>query len=125
MQVAVRGNQVPPTVPRMPSLPQFAWIDSGRFMYRSCHNALKSLPQCHSLAGYSRELLFVVLRLHLLRRSLHDVVTNGTLHAVLVWIVVNDRKLSAKIVPGWRRCRAPFQRSGFPRVIRRRLAPEA
>src|SRR6266446_196435 len=71
-----------------------------------------------------RGLLLFVLRLNLLRRSLHYVVTSRTLHSILIGIVVNHGMLAAKIVPGRRRSRAPLERSGLPRVIWRRLAPE-
>src|SRR5258708_8139832 len=97
-------------------------MDGTRFMNFCCHKFLNSFQKCP--ARPACELLLIVLGLHLLRRSLHDVVTNRTLHAVLEWIVVNGRKLPGKIVPGWRRRCAPLQRSGFPRVIGRRLAPE-
>src|SRR6266436_6400947 len=71
-----------------------------------------------------RDLFLFVLRLNLLRRSLHYVVTSRTLHSILIGIVVNHGMLAAKIVPGRRRSRAPLERCGLPRVIWRRLAPE-
>src|SRR6266849_1645184 len=91
------------------------------FMNRSCHKLLNSsLP---TLSPVDPLFLFVIC-LYLLRRSLHHVVANRTLDTILIGIVVNHRMFATKIVPGWRRRGAPFQRSRFPRVIRRGLAPE-
>src|SRR6266478_5759935 len=108
-------------------------IDLRSFRYRGCHrlrNLQKLKPRRYWLSATRLKplpypaLLFFVVGLHLLRRSLHNVVTHRTLHAVLIGIVVNHRMLTAKIVERRRRRRAPLQRSALPRIIWRRLAPE-
>src|SRR5882724_7784574 len=108
-------------------------IDLRSFRYRGCHrlrNLQKLKPRRYWLSATRLKpvpypaLLFFVVGFHLLRRSLHNVVTHRTLHAVLIGIVVNHRMLTAKIVERRRRRRAPLQRSALPRIIWRRLAPE-
>src|ERR1700676_3286401 len=55
----------------------------------------------------------------LLRRSLHQVVTGGTLHSVLIRIVVDNRMHATEVVERRRRRRGPpFQRSGLPGIRR-------
>src|ERR1700675_647442 len=92
-------------------------------MNSACHKLLNSPRQ---RARWSPcELFLFVICLYLLRRSLHHVVANRTLDTILIGIVVNHRMFAPKIVPGWRRRGTPLQRSGFPRIVRRRLAPKA
>src|SRR6266478_8917704 len=56
-----------------------------------------------------RGLLLFVLGLNLLWRRLHYIVTNRTLHSVLIGIVVNHGMLTTKIVERRRRSRAPLE----------------
>src|SRR5580704_7735964 len=70
--------------------------------------------QPHSVRSASRRL----------RRILHDVIALRTLYAVLIGIVINDRMLISKIIPGRRRRNAPFERGAFPRIFRSRLTLE-
>src|SRR5271168_4378804 len=72
----------------------------------------------------SYELILIVLRLDLLGRRLHEVITHRTLHAVLIRVVVNHRMFTAEIIKRRRRSGAPLERRRLPRVIGRGLAPE-
>src|ERR1700694_1481656 len=53
-----------------------------------------------------------------LRRILHDVVAFRTFHIVLIRVVINDRMLPAKIIPGRRGRNTPLERRPFPWVLR-------
>src|SRR5215469_1070932 len=60
----------------------------------------------------------------LVRRSrsgirLHDVIPRGTRHAVFIRSMIDDWRLSAKIVMRRGRCRRPFQCCRLPGIIRR------
>src|SRR5271155_2349331 len=71
-------------------------------------------------------LRFLVCRLHLFGGSLHHVVANRTLDAVLVRIMKNFRQFVAKVIVR-RRCRrrAPLQGRGLPRVGGRDPSPKS
>src|SRR5882757_5700054 len=60
----------------------------------------------------------------MLRRILHHVVARGAFHTVLIWVVVDDRMLVAKVIPWRRRRNTPLERGSIPRVLQRGLAPE-
>ena len=59
------------------------------------------------------------------RRILHHVIALGALHAVLIWVVINDGMLAPKIIPRRRGRNAPLQRSRIPRIVRGQFSAEA